>query len=77
MESFEMWCWNRMEKIRWTDIVKNKSILYAVNKERNIPQKTKKTEGRLIGMVTFCVGTAFRNMLLKEGLKFGRRRIKT
>jgi hypothetical protein len=55
-----------MEKIRWTDIVKNKSILHAVNKERNIPKKQKqKTEGRLIGMVTFCVGTAFRKHVIE------------
>jgi hypothetical protein len=24
LNSFEMWCWRRMEKIRWTDCVKNK-----------------------------------------------------
>jgi hypothetical protein len=23
MESFEMWCWRRMEKISWTDHVRN------------------------------------------------------
>jgi hypothetical protein len=23
LESFEMWCWRRMEKIGWTDSVKN------------------------------------------------------
>jgi hypothetical protein len=23
LESFEMWCWRRMEKIRWTNHVKN------------------------------------------------------
>jgi hypothetical protein len=23
-ESFEMWCWRRMEKISWTDCVKTK-----------------------------------------------------
>jgi len=23
LESFEMWCWRRMEKIRWTDRVRN------------------------------------------------------
>ena len=24
LESFEMWCWRRMEKISWTDHVRNK-----------------------------------------------------
>jgi len=23
LESFEMWCWRRMEKINWTDRVRN------------------------------------------------------
>jgi len=23
LESFEMWCWRRMEKISWTDHVRN------------------------------------------------------
>ena len=23
LESFEMWCWRRMEKISWTDYVRN------------------------------------------------------
>jgi len=27
LESFEMWCWRRMEKISWTDRVKNEEVL--------------------------------------------------
>ena len=27
LESFEMWCWRRMEKIRWTDHVGNEEVL--------------------------------------------------
>jgi len=27
LESFEMWCWRRMGKIRWTDHVRNEGIL--------------------------------------------------
>jgi hypothetical protein len=26
LESFEMWCWRRMEKISWTDRVRNEEI---------------------------------------------------
>jgi len=26
-ESFEMWCWRRMEKISWTDHVRNEVLL--------------------------------------------------
>jgi hypothetical protein len=27
LESFEMWCWRRMEKISWTDHVRNEDVL--------------------------------------------------
>ena len=26
LESFEMWCWRRMEKISWTDDVRNEDV---------------------------------------------------
>jgi hypothetical protein len=28
LESSEMWCWRRMEKISWTDRVRNEEILH-------------------------------------------------
>ena len=34
--SFEMWCWRRMEKISWTDQVRNEEGLLRVNEQRNI-----------------------------------------
>jgi hypothetical protein len=30
LESFEMWCWRRMEKISWTDRVRNEEVLHRV-----------------------------------------------
>ncbi|PNF31814.1 hypothetical protein B7P43_G09328 [Cryptotermes secundus] len=30
LESFEMWCWRRMEKISWTDYVRNEEVLIRV-----------------------------------------------
>jgi hypothetical protein len=33
---FEMWCWRRMEKISWTDRVRNEEMLHTVKEERNI-----------------------------------------
>ena len=30
LESFEMWCWRRMEKISWTDCVRNYEVLHGV-----------------------------------------------
>ena len=35
LESFEMWCWRRMEKISWTDHVRNEEVLLTVNEQRN------------------------------------------
>ena len=36
LESFEMWRWRRMEKISWTDHVRNEEVLLTVNEQRNI-----------------------------------------
>ena len=55
-KSFEMWCWKRMEKISWTDRVKNEEVLHRVKQERNVPCTIK--EGRLTGLVMYCVGSA-------------------
>ena len=27
LDSYEMWCWRRMEKISWTDHVRNEDVL--------------------------------------------------
>ena len=32
LESFEMWCWRRMEKISWTDHVRNEDVLESMNR---------------------------------------------
>ena len=56
-----LWCWRRMEKISWTDRVRNEEVLLRVNEQRNILQEIRKT-----GRVEFCVETAFYNGLLKE-----------
>ena len=34
LESFEMWCWRRMEKISWTDRVRNENILHIVKRRK-------------------------------------------
>jgi hypothetical protein len=36
LESFEMLCWIRMEKIGWTDHVRNEEVLLRVKEHRNI-----------------------------------------
>ena len=39
---FEMWCWRRMEKISWTDRVRNEEVLLRVNEQRNILHEIRK-----------------------------------
>jgi hypothetical protein len=58
-----MWCWRRLEKISWTDHVRNE-VWHRVQEERNIVYEIRR--GRLIGLVTSCARTAFSNTLLKE-----------
>jgi len=36
LESFEMWCWRRMEKISRTDRVRNEEVLHKVKEKGNI-----------------------------------------
>jgi hypothetical protein len=36
LESFEMRCWRRMEKIRWTEHVRNEEVLLTVKRQENI-----------------------------------------
>ena len=41
LESFEMWCWRRTEKIIWADHVRNE-VLLRVNEQRNILHEIRK-----------------------------------
>ena len=43
LESFEMWCWRRMEKISWTDHVR-KEVLTQSQWTEEYPKRNKKTE---------------------------------
>ena len=60
LESFEIWCWRRMEKIGWTDRVRNEEVLHRVKEERNILHTVKRRKADWIGHILH------RNCLLKE-----------
>jgi len=51
MESFEMWCWRRMEKISWTDHVRNEEVLLRVKEQRNILNEIRKWKANWIGHI--------------------------
>jgi len=51
LESSEMWCWRRMEKISWTDHVKNEEVLLGLKEQRNILHKIWKRKANWIGHI--------------------------
>ena len=51
LESFEMSCWRRMEKISWADYVRNKEGLLTVMEQRNIPHEIFERKANWIGHI--------------------------
>jgi hypothetical protein len=61
--SFEMWCWRRMEKISWTDHVRNEEVLLRVKEQRNIVHEISNRKANCIGHILR------RNCLLQRGIE--------
>jgi len=60
-ESSEMWCWRRLEKISWTDRVRNNEVLHRVKKRKQNPTyNTTKRKANWLGHILR------RNCLLKH-----------
>jgi hypothetical protein len=51
LESFEMWYWRRMEKISWTDHVRNEEVLLRVKEQKNILHEKSKRKANWIGHI--------------------------
>ena len=51
LESFEMWCWRRMEQISWTDHVRNGEVLLRVKEQMNILYEIIKRKAIWIGHI--------------------------
>jgi len=51
LKSFEMWRWRRMEKISWTDHVRNEDVLLRVKEQRNILHVIRKRKANWIGHI--------------------------
>ena len=49
--SFELWCWRRMKKICWTDLVRNEEVLLRVKEQRNILHEISKRKANWIGHI--------------------------
>ena len=60
LEGSDIWGWRIMEKISWTDRVRNEDVLHRVKEERNIIHTEKRRKANWIGYI-LC-----RNCLLKQ-----------
>jgi hypothetical protein len=56
-----------MDRISWTDRVRNEVVLLRVNEKRNIVQTIKRKKANWL--VTACVGSAFCNTLFNNWYK--------
>jgi hypothetical protein len=46
-----MWCWRRMDKISWTDHVRNEEALLRIKEQRNILHEISKRKANWIGHI--------------------------
>jgi hypothetical protein len=51
LESFEMLCWRRMEKISWTDHVRNYEVLHRVKEQMYILHEIRKRKANWIANI--------------------------
>ena len=48
LESFEMWCWRRMEKIKWSGKVTNEQVLDRIGEKRTLLNNILRRKDNLI-----------------------------
>ena len=46
-----MWCWRRVDKISWTNHVRNEEVFLRVSEQRNILHEIRKRKANLIGHI--------------------------
>ena len=51
LESFEMWLWRRMERIKWTDRVRNEEVLRRVGQKRTLLKAIRKRKINWLGHI--------------------------
>ena len=51
LEAFEMWVWRRMERVKWTDMIKKSSCATKSGRKKNIAGTDKEEENKLAGTV--------------------------
>ncbi|KAJ4433177.1 hypothetical protein ANN_15434 [Periplaneta americana] len=48
-KAFEMWIWRRMERVKWTDRIRNEAVLERVSEERMTQKTDQEEEQKLTG----------------------------
>ena len=82
LECFEMWCWRRMEKISWTERVRNEEVLLTVKEHGDILHEINKRNANWIGHILRrnCILQRVIEGMIKGGIEVtgrrGRRRRK-
>ncbi|KAJ4448165.1 hypothetical protein ANN_10178 [Periplaneta americana] len=73
IEAFEMWIWRRMERVKWTERLRNEAVLERVGEKRVILKLIKKRKMNWLGH------WLRRNCLLKDELEeiVNRRRVRS
>jgi len=76
LESFEKLCWRRMEKISWTDHVRNEEVLLTVKEQRDILHEMRKRKANWIGHILRrnCLLQRFTEGKIKGGIEVTGRR---
>jgi hypothetical protein len=69
LESFEILCWTKMEKISWTDHVRNEAVLLRVKEQRNILHEISKRKANWICHI--LRGNCFLRQVIKGKIKGG------
>ena len=76
LEGSEMWCWRGMEKISWTEHVRNEEVLLRVKEQRNILHEINKLKASWIAHI--LRRNCFLQRVIEGKIKRGDRRdIKT
>jgi hypothetical protein len=63
LESFEMWCWRRMENIKWSDKVTNEQVLERIGEKRTLLNNILRRKANWMGHILR------RNCLLHDSIE--------
>jgi hypothetical protein len=76
LERYKMWCWRRMEKIRWSDHVRSKEVLRRFKEQMNILHEISKRKANWIGHILLrnCLLRHFIEGKIKGGIEVTGRR---